>query len=71
MRGMEETVDGMRNVCSKHFLPAYVKNSAQGINVYISKKARVTVSKTESDPCQLKMYVMVGSIFRRSLVCIT
>lgn len=33
MRGMEETVEGMRNVCSKCFLPVYAKYGAQGINV--------------------------------------
>lgn len=34
MRGMEETVDGMRKVCLK---PTYVKYIAQGMNVCISK----------------------------------
>lgn len=51
MRGMEETVDGMRNVCLKYFLFVYVKNSVQGINVYISKKVYVIVFKIEFDLC--------------------
>lgn len=48
MRGMEETVEGMRKVCSKCFLPTYVKYGVQGINV-ISKKVHIRVIfKTES-----------------------
>lgn len=64
MRGMEEMVAGMRNVCSKFFLPIYAKYSAQVINVYINKKLHIIVSQTESDQCQLKTYVMLGSILR-------
>lgn len=49
MRGMEETVEGMRKVFSKCFLPTYVKYGVQGINVHISKKVHIRViSKTES-----------------------